>query len=61
MARVALRTREECLEAWAYVRPYAEGIQEDRKLLSRLHGGPPGTFYMPVNYKMVSDDRGGSR
>jgi hypothetical protein len=38
VARVAMRTAEECLEAWHYVRPYAEGIESDRKILSRLQG-----------------------
>ncbi|CAL8466575.1 g6111 [Coccomyxa elongata] len=36
VTRVAMRTPEECLEAWHYIRPYAEGIAQDKKALSRL-------------------------
>lgn len=36
MARAALETREECREAWRYLKSYAEDVQEDVRLLTRL-------------------------
>ena len=39
-ARTALTTKEECREAWRYLRPYAEGVQEDARRLARLQGAP---------------------
>lgn len=36
-----MRTPEECLDAWRYIRPYAEGIADDKKALGRLQGVPP--------------------
>ncbi len=41
VARVAMRTPEECLDAWRYIRPYAEGIAQDKKALGRLQGAQP--------------------
>ena len=41
VARVAMRTPEECLDAWRYIRPYAEGIAHDKKALGRLQGAQP--------------------
>ncbi len=38
MGCVMLRSAEECLEAWRHIRPYAEGIQGDRRSLPRLQG-----------------------
>lgn len=49
MARVALRTQEECLEAWRYIRPYAVGIADDKKALIRLQGGPSLALMNPIH------------
>ena len=38
VGQVALRSAEECLEAWRHIRPYAESVQADRRLLARLQG-----------------------
>lgn len=36
VARAALETREDCREAWRYLKSYAENVQEDVRLLTRL-------------------------
>ena len=43
VAQVALRSAEECAEAWRHIRPYVESVQGDRRLLARLQGArtPP--------------------
>ena len=53
MASVALRTPEECLEAWRYIRPYAEGVQGDRRALARLQGAV--SFFPGLHISMPHD------
>ena len=50
---VALRTPEECLEAWRYIRPYAEGVQGDRRALTRLQGA---RIYIPALHDRAIPD-----
>ena len=34
----SLRSPQECQEVWQYLSPYAEGMEGDSKMLSRLQG-----------------------
>ena len=34
----SLRSPQECQEVWRYLSPYAEGMEGDSKMLSRLQG-----------------------
>ena len=50
---LGLQCKEECIEAWQHLGPYAESLKKDSKALSRLQGRPSVCF-LSINLVRIS-------